>query len=38
MTGERIVGKYTFTGTEGNCATSPITKGAVKFISATVKL
>ena len=38
VSGERIAGQYTFTGTEGNCATSPITKGAVKFISATVRL
>lgn len=35
-TGRRISGRYTFTGTEGNCATAPITKGTVKFLEATL--
>lgn len=34
--GERLSGKYTFTGTEGNCVTAPITKGDIRF-AATLK-
>ena len=29
--GEHLSGKYTFTGTEGNCVTAPITKGDLSF-------
>jgi hypothetical protein len=36
VAGERISGKYTFTGTQGNCVSAPITKGAVKLL-ATLK-